>query len=147
MSDAQRPESPAGEPASAVAPADVDGNPQPSDEVLAAQALPAVYSRSPRLIRVIVTSALVVALIGAIVGFSLPTAFLSSRLVAAGLLAIAGALVGALIAGPVVAYNERVESRRVSARRQAAIQEWIDAHPDADLSGNARTQGEGKRTT
>jgi len=147
VSDAQRPESQADEPA-AVAPADptphaetdVDGNPVPSDEVLAQQALPAVYTRSPRLIRVVVTAAFVLALVGAIVGFVLPSAFLSGRFAAAGVLALAGALAGALVAGSVVAANERVEARHVARRREAAIQEWLATHPDAVL-GDASDAG------
>lgn len=146
MSDAKRPDSQADELAPDAAPTDIDGNPVPSEETLAQQALPAVYTRSPRFIRVIVTSAAVVAFVGAIAGFILPASFLSGRFTAAGLLAIAGAVAGALVAGAVVAANERVEARHVADRRRAAIEQWIAAHPDADLSGEAKAAKPTKAT-
>jgi hypothetical protein len=130
VSDAQRPEPQAGEDMDDRVPTDVDGNPIPSAETLAAQALPAVYSRSPRMVRVIATSAAIGAVLGGLVGLLLPSGFLSGRGAAAAVMAFAGALMGALISGAVVASGEYREARHVAQRKAAAIDEWLAAHPE-----------------
>lgn len=139
MSDAQRPQPPAGdEHADDIVPTDVDGNPVPSPETLAEQALPAVYSRSPRMVRVIATAALGGAVLGALVGAILPSGFAAGRGAAAAVMAFAGALAGALIAGVVVANGEYRSARHVANRKAAAIDEWLEAHP-ADKSVNDKS--------
>ena len=155
MSDAQRPKSAepntAASDVEAEAPAasdifeadepgfatDVDGNPIPSPEVLAAQALPAIYSRSPRFVQVVATAAAVGAGVGLIIGVMLPAGFASSRLAAAVLTGLAGALFAGLIAGIVVAGSEEREGRHVARRKAAAIDEWLIDHSSESPSDQA----------
>jgi hypothetical protein len=134
VSDAQRPQPQGQDSADDRIPTDVDGNPVPSDELLAAQALPAVYSRSPRLVRVIATSAAGGAVLGALIGAILPSGFASGRGSAAAVMAFAGAIAGALISGAVMANAEYREARHVADRKSAAIDEWLTAHPSQGIA-------------
>jgi hypothetical protein len=45
-------------------------------------------------------------------------------------MAFAGALMGALIAGIVVANGEGRAARHVAERKARAIDEWLEAHPE-----------------
>lgn len=143
MSDAQRPDTQAAETVPAVEDAhdavadsaqpaptiDVDGNPIPSPEVLADQALPAVYSRSPRLVRVVATGGAIGAVVGFTIGLILPSGFLSGRVNAGFLVGLAGALAGALIAGIIVANEDSRTARHVARHKAQAIDEWLGEHP------------------
>lgn len=135
MSDVQRPETPAESTAdNTVTDAhttDVDGNAITSADVAASQALPAVYSRSPRLVRVVATAGGIGALIGFVLGAVLPAGLMWGRLTAGLVLALAGALAGSLIAGALVSVGEVKSAKHVAGRKQEAIDEWLRAHPDS----------------
>ena len=107
---------------------DVDGNPIPSPEVLAEQALPAIYTRAPRMVQVVATAAAVGAGVGLIIGALLPAGFASSRLAAAVVMGLACALLAGLIAGIVVAGSEEREARHVAHRKAVVIDEWLIDH-------------------
>lgn len=131
MSDVQRPETPAEPTADATHTTDVDGNPIVSAEVAEGNALPAVYSRSPRLVRVVVTGGGVGALVGFVLGAALPAGLMWGRLTAGLVLALAGALAGSLIAGVIVAAGEARSAKHVAGRKQDAIDSWLLTHPDS----------------
>lgn len=117
-----------------VAVTDVDGNPIPSPELLAERALPAVYTRSPRLIRVVTTGGFVGAVVGAIIGLVLPSGFVSGRFATAMIMALAGVLAGALLAGFLVSVNETREAKHVAERKAEEIDHWVKVNPDAGAS-------------
>jgi len=145
VSDAERPEpdavdaAPAPHSATDAPPAtDVDGNAIVAPEVLADQALPAIYTRAPRLIRVVTTGAFAGAVLGAFLGAILPSSYPSGRAVVALVMALAGALAGGLIAGTVVATGERREARHVAAAKATSIEEWLTAHPGTPDAGTGQ---------
>jgi hypothetical protein len=131
VSDVQRPELPADSTADDIHTTDVDGNAIPSAETLEANSLPAIYTRSPRLVRVVATAGGIGALVGFVLGAALPAGLMWGRLTAGLVLAVAGALAGSLIAGVVVASNEARSAKHVSGRKNEVIAEWLATHPDS----------------
>lgn len=130
MSDAQRPENPDSTPHSGFE-TDVDGNPIPDPEVVAAQALPAIYNRSPRLVQVISTAIGGGFVVGAFVGMFVPIAKAWGVLMSMIVTGLAFALLGGVIAGLTVASSEVSTSRKLKRAKQEAIAEWVAANPDA----------------
>lgn len=129
MSDAQRPDNPDLEPGDGLT--DVDGNPLPDPEVLAEQALPAIYNRSPRLVQVVGTAIGGGFVLGFVVGLLIPTAKIWGVLISSIMTGLAFALVLGLIAGIMVVTSEARTARRVERARREVISEWVATHPDA----------------
>lgn len=133
MSDVQRPQVPAENSAenTSTHTTNVDGNAIVPAAVAASQALPAVYSRSPRLVRVVATAGVIGALVGFAIGAALPAGLIWGRLTAGLVVALAGLLAGALIAGIFVSAGEMRSAKHVAGRKQQAIDEWLRANPDS----------------
>lgn len=135
MSDAQRPDQPAAEPA-AIPATDVDGNPIPSPEVLAEQALPAIYKRSPRLVRVLTTAGFAGFLFGFVAGLFLPSTFGWGRFMVGVIFGLGFALAGTLLAGMWLSADDERLARRAHRAKQDAIEKWVAENPENPIPGD-----------